>query len=186
MDTSALTTIGGIDLNKGEIRPGITLYAWDSVQECRRECPVADRCTYPKKGKCSVQVEYLKTLYSSILSTYKYLDEPMLFKIGMQIIPLYVTLVKMQILEMSLNDPMMITEKGGIAPHPVYKEIRETLKAIHMMWKDLDLSFSFGGKIDPSAKEKEPVEGEGDVERGDPTYYEKISKMGPSQKGVIR
>ena len=179
--------IGELDLNKGFVRNGVTLFAWDGVQECSPEtCPVTEMCRYIKRGKCAVQMNYLKALYGAILGTYRYLDDVMLFKIGMQVIPLYVMLVKMQMVELSLDSPVYVTEKGAILPHPIFKEIRETLKAIHIMWKDLDLSFAFGQK--PEFK-KPPSEGAietGDTERGDPTYYKKISTDIGSMKGVTR
>jgi hypothetical protein len=181
--------IGDLTLDKGFVREGVTLFAWDGVQECDPQiCPVDHRCTYDKGGKCSVQMTYLKALYKAILGTYSYLDDAMLFKIGMQIIPLYVTLTKMQMLEMSLQSPM-VASKNGVMAHPVYKEIRETLKTIHTMWKDLDLSFSFGGKVDPNKGKPTPVEGTtdtGDVERGDPEYYKKLQGSIISRKGVVR
>lgn len=182
VDTKSLK-IGDLSLNKGIIRKNISMFAWDGVQQCEPEiCPVTHMCKYSKEGKCSVQLNYLRALYKAILGNYSYLDEMMLFKIGMQIIPLYVQLVKMQMLELSLDRPIYETDKGAVLPHPIYKEIRETLKAIHVMWKDLDLSFSFNKK--PSmGKEKDG----GDIEHGDPNYYKKISSEDVGdQKGVVR
>ena len=189
MDVSNLT-IGDLNLAKGTVRTGVTLFAWDGVQECNHEiCPVSEMCSYIKRGKCAVQMDYLKTLYNAILNTYPYLDNVMLFKIGMQVIPLYVMLVKMQMVELSLDGPTYTTEKGAILPHPIYKEIRETLKAIHTMWKDLGLSFQFGKN--PELRNPPNTTGAieastGDNERGDPTYYKRISEDDTSQKGVLR
>jgi len=60
------------------------------------------------------------------------------------------------------------------------------LKTIYAMWKDLDLSFTFGGKIDPSGG-RSLVEGAPvDNERGDPTYYKRISENNVSRKGIVR
>lgn len=200
MDTSNLK-IGSLTLEKGTIRKDVKMFAWDGIQECNggpvdvgdemammNRCPVADICTYIKKGKCAVQVKYLESLYSSILGTYTYLDEPMLFKIGMQIIPLYLQLVKLQIVELSLRHPTYTSDKGTIMVHPIFKEIRETLKTIHIMWKDLDLSFTFGQKPgiydgeDPKAIET----GAKNYEHGDPSFYKKLIANNESQKGVIR
>jgi hypothetical protein len=127
-----------------------------------------------------VQVKYLESLYTSVLGTYHYLDEAMLFKIGMQIIPLYVQLVKLQIVELSLTSPTYVSYKGTVMVHPIYKEIRETLKTIHIMWKDLDLSFNFQKKpgLEPDGKE--------DYITGDPTFYKKLIDGNESQKGIIR
>ena len=172
-------------LDKGQVRKDVSMFAWDSIRECSGEdCPVTEMCTYIKRGKCAVQTKYLDALYKAILTNYKFLDEVMLFKIGMQIVPLYLQLVRMQIIELSLPSPAMYTEKG-VSMHPVYKEIRETLKTIHTMWKDLDLCMSFNMK--PSFKPEAAGTAEtGDTERGDPNYYKSISEGNVSRKGVIR
>ena len=186
--------IGSLTLEKGEVRKDVKMFAWDGIPLCTGGifevnpddpnppviCPVNHLCTYIKRGKCAVQVKYLESLYSSVLGTYHYLDEAMLFKIGMQIIPLYVQLVKLQIVELSLHSPTYMSDIGTVMVHPIYKEIRETMKTIHIMWKDLDLAFSFQKKpaLDPS-KEVEN-------ERGDPAFYKKLIGDNTSQKGVIR
>lgn len=187
--------IGSLTLDKGEIRENVKMFAWDGIQMCTggeidlaniddpNLCPVNHLCSYIKRGKCAVQVKYLEALYSSILGTYHYLDEPMLFKIGMQIIPLYVHLVKLQIVELSLHGPTYLSDKGNILIHPIYKEIRETLKAIHVMWKDLDLTFTFNKK--PGLKDANPAAPE-DTGRSDPTFYKRLTEDNTSMKGVIR
>ena len=185
--------IGEMQLEKGLIRREITMFAWDGIRDCNSEegCPVVDMCKYLHKGKCAVQVKYLESLYKAVLGTYSYLDEAMLFKVGMQIVPLYVQLVRLQIVELSLRTPMSFTDKGTPFVHPIYKEIRETLKTIAIMWKDLDLTFNFGEAVVLSGKKKNPnIEAEEvkavDYERGDPNFYKRISQEGPSQKGIIR
>jgi hypothetical protein len=181
-----MKNVGDLALSKGEIRDGVSLHAWDSVQECNPDtCPVIDKCNYLHVGKCKVQLKYLETLYTAIDKSYKYLDEAMLFKVGMQIVPLYTQLMKLQIVELALPNPMIYSAKGQLMVHPVYKEIRDTLKTIAVMWKDLHLSFEFSGKPNPSAGSSSSGEVR-DFEKGDPTYYKKISAMGESRKGVVR
>lgn len=184
------TKIGNLELEKGLVRKGVAMYAWDGIKECTNlECPVVDQCKYVHHGKCAVQVEYIQTLYKTMFSTYSYLDETMLFKIGMEIVPLYVHLIRLQIVELSLHTPITLTEKGNQAIHPVYREIRETLKTIGAMWKSLDMTFAFGEKLKLSGKSDASIKdakSKVDYERGDPDYYKKISAEGASRKGVIR
>ena len=186
--------IGSLKLDKGLVRKDVKMFAWDGIRECNGGsdteghnpndvCPANNLCSYVKRGKCAVQVKYLESLYSSILSSYSYLDEAMLWKIGMQIIPLYVQLVKMQIVELSLGSPAYTSDKGAVIMHPVYKEIRETMKTIHIMWKDLDLAFNFKERPKLGCAEEEKKS----YEQGDPQFYKKlISSDNGSQKGVIR
>ncbi len=192
--------IGNLKLDKGLVRKDVKMFAWDSIRECNGDasaegfdsdtiCPAHNLCSYVKRGKCAVQVKYLESLYSSILSSYSYLDEAMLWKIGMQIVPLYLQLVKLQIIELSLGSPVYNSEKGTVLVHPVYREIRETLKVIHLMWKDLDLAFNFKEKpkfIDNEGEEEESAKKKL-YDQGDPQFYKKlISSDNGSQKGIIR
>lgn len=178
-----MENIGDLTLSKGEIREGVTLHAWDGIQECDPEtCPLLDRCPYEHSGKCSVQTQYLELLYSAINKTYKYLDEAVLYKIGMQLVPLYTQLMKMQMVELTLTTPLIWSAKGQLMIHPVYKEIRDTLKTIAVMWKDLHLTFEFSGKPGLSLSASSGK----DFEKGDPNYYKRISEESGSRKGIIR
>lgn len=181
----SLIKVGEMHLEKGQIRENIAMNAWDGIKDCDvGRCPIVDMCTYIKRGKCAVQMKYLDTLYNAILGTYRHIDEMCLFKIGMQIVPLYVQLVKLQMVELSLDSPMMANEAGNISVHPVYKEIRSTLTTIYGAWKDLNLSFNFSGKIQPN-RSGNPIL-VGDTEKGDPNYYKSITDQNVSRKGVIR
>lgn len=182
-----MENIGDLTLSKGEIREGVTLHAWDGVQECDPDtCPLLERCPHNHSGKCAVQTQYLELLYSAINKTYKYLDEAVLYKIGMQIVPLYSQLMKMQMIELSLTTPMIWSAKGQLMIHPVYKEIRDTLKTIAVMWKDLHLTFEFSGKPGVHAASAGGGSFTGDFEKGDPEYYKRISQETGSRKGIIR
>jgi hypothetical protein len=170
--------VGVLNLDKGHIRKDVRLFAWDTIQDCNPEfCPASHLCTYLKQGKCAVLVQYIKVLYKSILSNYSNLDDVSLFKIGMQIIPLYLTLGKLQLFEMGLRSPLQMNDKGLSVSHPIYREIRETMKTISAMWKDLELSFETLRKPSPTA---------GDDLNGDPSYYESMISNNAPQKGVIR
>jgi len=173
--------IGELNLDKGKIRKDVRLFAWDSIRVCNPdECPVSHICTYIKQGRCAVLVQYIKVLYDSILSNYKTLDDVSLFKVGMQIIPLYLQLAKLQLVEMGLHTPLQTTEKGMMVAHPVYREIRETMKTISAMWRDLEITINSFGLVDPSRGSAS------DDLNGDPSYYDKMTKNNLPQKGVIR
>jgi len=168
MNAVQLRNIGSTNINKGSIGKDRTLIAWDAIQNCKdNECMVSDRCSYDKKGKCGVQVDYLTTLTQVIMDRYKFLDEMALFKIGMHIVPLYSQLCRMKILEMSLNDIEIIDNKGRIMIHPVYKEIKNTLVVISMMWRDLDFTISHGSFGEDSISVA-PL-------HGDSAYYDSLS-----------
>ena len=177
--------IGDLDLEKGALQ-NTQLFAWDAIQDCQgTDCPVYDRCNYFKEKRCGVQYKYLEGLYMAIFGTYGYnLDNVMLFKIGTQIIPLYAQLARMQLVELSLRNIMTIGPKGNEIVHPVFKEIRETMKTIEGMWKGLDLTFSFNQKINMGSKK--PENGE-TPPAGNGNYYDTMiaGSKSESRKGVI-
>lgn len=198
-DSRAIVNRGELRLDKGLARKDTNMYAWDSIPMCNpTTCPVAEQCNYltPGKapGKCSVQVAYLDALYECIFTSYPYLDNVALFKIGMQVVPLYLHLAKMQLFEMSLGeatDPMVFhTEKGEPKIHPIYKEIRETMKAIHVMWQDLDLTLAFNGKANPKGEGTgapgEVTKTAGDPVKGNPGFYDQLTKADAPKRGIIR
>lgn len=179
-----LKNVGTLNLEKGIIRKGQTLFAWDGIQDCSMEkCVVYNKCNNAlHKGKCAVHVNYIRTLYDIIISTYKYLNEMQYFKIGIHIVPLYSHLFRLKLLEMSITDVVYVNNKGVKFIHPVYKEIRQTLSTIHLMWKDLEVNI--GIPSIPNPGESLPMEDS--IINGDPNYYDSLTKRGTSIKKRIR
>lgn len=177
-------TIGNDRLKKGELANGRLFYAWDAVHECSGDrCSIFDKCGYIKTGKCAVQVKYLETFFSSVLNTYTHLDDTVLYKMGMHLVPLYSQLCRLKIEEMSVTEIININEKGTRMINPIFKEIRETLKVIHLMWRDLD--FCPPMPKDPSATPEDDKKPK-DI-YGDPGHVEKLEKeRGGLARGTIR
>ncbi len=162
----------------------LSLTAWDSVPKCDPlHCPVANRCKHISEGKkCAVQGKYVEHFFTAVFNAFgERTDELTRFKIGVQIVPLYCNLMRMYITEMSLHDPFYITEKGTIVTHPVYREIRETLRVLAAMWRDLEMSWDFRSK--PNLSDLDEFEGISNG--GDPEYHRKMSQAS-SRMGVIR
>ena len=183
-----ITKLGSLDLDKGDIRDGHKLIIWDAVQDCiQKACPIYSKCDYPKKDKCTVQVRYIETLILTVKNTYKYLDDVQLAKVGLHLIPLYSHLVRLKIIEMSIptNEIIQVTKKGKYA-HPVFKEIRQTLHEINMMWKDITIAPLNAQPPDPTDVEKEIVGDDPRLVDGDPLYYKRMAAQGTLRKKVIR
>ena len=180
--------IGSLDIDKGEARTGHVFYAWDAVQDCIKEhCPIFNKCNYPKIEKCAVQYRYVDTLCTIILTTYKYLDDVQLTKVGLQLIPLYSHLCRLKIIEKSITTDNIIqsTNKGKFV-HPVFREIRQTLLMVNMMWRDLlikPINLNIPDPSDPDA----PITGDDPrIIEGDPKYYRNMSKQTTSRRKVTR
>ena len=181
--------MGSLDLDKGEARPGHKMFAWDAVQDCADDnCPIVSQCAYNKEGKCVVQLRYVETILTTILNTYKYLDDVQLTKIGIQIIPLYSQLARLKIIEKSITiDNIVNVSKHGMYVHPVFKEIRQTLLMINQMWRDLlikPINLMTPDPDDPDSS----LNGDNDprVVEGDPSYYKTLSEKSHLRRKGVR
>jgi len=137
-----------------------TLYlvAWDFAEKCNgSDCALYDICVYKdnwklkaknqhKSGatdKCMMQQRYIRNVISAFMSvankSQKEIDigEDNVIKLGYELIPLYAQLFKFKCFEYTNKDVVYMTEKGTPKVHPVYKEIRETIKTIAGVWKDV-------------------------------------------------
>jgi len=173
--------ISNSSMQKGLVREGKSLIAWDCIQECHTEdCPIRNACLFKplptdEVKKCNVQIQYLNALTDMVFTTYRYLNDDVLYKIGMHIIPLYSMLCRQKIVEKSLINITFLDNKGNIKMHPIYKEIRETMRIISDMWKSVGVL----SMPDPEA-------GTGRVGFGDNGHYAKISENSDNKKGIIR
>lgn len=174
---------------KGTIQKDKPLYAWDAIHDCLpEECPIRSKCSSPSaRTKCVQHQQYLDQLINSIRRSCPFLDESQLFRFGMQVIPLYSYLWRLKTIEMGLGIAgAAVDTKHGPRIHPVYKELRDTMRAIDSAWKGLGMVFS-----EPVAPESVPVpakEAEVDYMEGDPTHYDKLASQATltRRRGVIR
>ncbi len=142
------TAIGSIKTHEEE--GIIEFYA---VNECTLErCPIYLHCCHLKKERqCQIQVKYLKAINEIVLGMVPIEDLSAMqrMKIGFHLQPLYRALCRLKMEELSLRRPTQITNVGTRAMHPVYREIRETIKVITTVLKDLGID---GGKVKKEAE----------------------------------
>jgi len=161
-------TLGKLNLTKGKNDEGLTTYSWDVVQKCRHErCPALKLCSYGESilegGDCKVMKSYLRGAALAMYENQKGLTQSQRYRIGMHIMPLYRQLVRMKIEEIGLESASYISTTGNPGVHPVYKEIRETIKAIESTWRAIgiqelpmgikDIDFEGGSYYDEMEKE---------------------------------
>lgn len=164
-------------LNKGVAEgSGRTMQLWDVVKECSEECPAYGICEYrpTPAGRCTFMHKYLQSIIDGLLAVEKELTDDQLKRFGFMVLPLYQQLIMLKIETVPLKSA--IIGKGvGSKVHPVYKEIREVIKAIDAQLDKIGVSIP--------VKEPESPEDAMDMEEGDPGYYERITLQAESSNG---
>jgi hypothetical protein len=132
---------GTLTISRGQHKGEKALFSWDITADCTGEtCPAFGICEYEKVGKCKAMTLYLKGVTNVVIGEHlDDLTEAQLFRIGMHMVPLYRTLVKMKIEELGVTRIISSDDKGKLSAHPIYKEMREQIKLIELMWKTIGL-----------------------------------------------
>jgi hypothetical protein len=161
--------LGDVSITKGSTPEGIPIVQWDSIQECEQErCNIFSSCPYEKHGKCGVRKEYINYVYRHFVGCVDGNDKMALFKIGLAVVPLFSHLVTMKIACHGLP-ATYFDEKGGVKVNPLFREIRETIRAISSVVNEMKESFD-------TLRKKEDVLtcGSGDDLLGNSSYYDQL------------
>ncbi len=129
--------LGSLEIHKGSTKEGIPVVMWDSIPQCIPErCKMEEVCPYTHTGKCSVRMKYITHVYQSLIGQVNPTDAIALFKIGFHLVPLYGHLVQFKMEEFG-EQVMLASDNGKRYVNPIFKEIRETIKCINSIQKDL-------------------------------------------------
>ncbi|MFW6047238.1 MAG: hypothetical protein ACOCP4_05580 [Candidatus Woesearchaeota archaeon] len=144
----------------------IPVVIWNACHDCIGDrCPIHHRCEFcGQDDKCMVMYHYLDNVFSAALNIVgDRISEKEMHRIGLHLVPLYTQLVKFKITELGVESPTYVTDKGAIKMHPIYREIRSTIKMIDDMWASLGVRNIKGTKKEPK-----------DIEDliGDTSYYD--------------
>jgi len=172
---------GQMQITKGT-KNGMKLVSWDAIPECRESCPIAEKCPYTGKKKCTVMKSYVGSAASIIQNNYD-LDEADMLRVGLHLLPLYRNLCRLQIEEFALEGITRVNKAGSTVLHPIYDSIKAHVSAIESLWKALGLL--------NNAKKKRKTDIEkyhhdryvptevptvGDIVNGNPDYYDTLSE----------
>ena len=135
--------IGDMTLYKGKLGD-VQLIMWDALPECvgpdeegRGGCPIYEECPYEKKRiKCEMRRRYLESVMVSLEAGIKKKDEMGALTVGLLLAPLFQSLISFKIYQHSLQHQVMLRTKV----HPIHKEIRQVIKEISSLLKDLGLT----------------------------------------------
>lgn len=116
---------------------------WSTLTPCMsEECPIFEGCPHEEKkqrgGKCKVEQSYINTVASMVYRNFhKRFTEDQFFIVGMHILPMYRHLCRLKIWEWSVREVMYEDDKGRRHLNPIFREIREQIKAISGQWRML-------------------------------------------------
>lgn len=131
-------------VTKGLTKTRHRIILFDAAQPCRESCPIYNKCPYEKAGKCRVEITYLKALTDSLLEDIgDAMDQRLLNKITLQLFPLFQQLIRLQIYAYSIENVVYETARGTPAVHPIFKEIRDTIRAIESTQRSMGMDSEF-------------------------------------------
>jgi hypothetical protein len=123
----------------------IRFFVWNTITPCHEEdCPIYDSCPHDKGPKCKVERQYVKAVATMAYRVFRQkFTEDQFFVVGMHILPMYRHLCRLKVWEWSVTHVMYEDEKGKRHINPIYREIREQIKAISAQWRMLGV-----GRVD--------------------------------------
>lgn len=157
---------GSLSIHKGKLGE-LAIKMWDVIPVCDANCPLwEEECPYDKsKTRCELRRQYIESVFSSLSNAIENKDEMIMHRVGMLLMPLYTSLISIK-LEIHAKQGSMRSSRGGV--DPIYRELRETIKLIDSMLKDLGIDKEKGGSDN----------GKGDLLNGDGDYYEHLLNEG--------
>ena len=116
-------------------------FFFDTVKKCSESCKIYEICTMKRVGeKCQIERLYIATamkpIYDELGTVLTSFDK---IRLGLHLTPLYQLLARLQKESITQENVAHSTDSGLIRIHPIYKEIRETIKIIDDMWSTLKL-----------------------------------------------
>ena len=166
--------MGKIIIRKGVDDDASVLVQWDAMPLCiDTECAIFTRCHYKKDREkpCTLMKQYVKSV-ALILHRNFVFDESQLFRVGMELMPMYVILCQLKMYQLTIQNPVSTTDKGLHHMNPIYREIREMIKSISRTWESIGARPKNGRGSNIPANIDDFLE-------GDLTYHEMLEKGPP-------
>jgi len=167
---------------------GRAILRWDPVAKCSKDCVIWEDCPYDVKNKpagqkCRLEIVYMNKIFHTLISPDgdggigDMLDDIEYQRLGVHLIPLYHQLIRMKKEAYAVKRMTYATKQGGLAIHPIFKEIREIMWAIDKEIRALGLNEKWRKKYGKGSEGmKNVVDMEALFERGDPDFYETLTK----------
>ncbi len=162
---------GDFKIRQGVTESKQTIYAWwDAVPLCTKsDCPASEECPYEQVGKCNQQRDIIKTFGVFIFDYFENdLDEYKLYRIGVELVPLYMDLIRFYIEKQGIKEVVTMDGHGRQQTNPLFKLINEQRREIGRLWKELGMKGSCPMPGGTGGKPKNP-------RHGVPGYYDEMA-----------
>ena len=127
--------IGSQVVDKGKSQ-GVEFTSLDIVEDCAgHECGLFKVCTHEKRGQCQMQIGFLGSAAGRLLKLAREGSQEDALRIGMLVMPLFLHLVKLKMVE--YGSGVLVSTKMGVSVTPIFREIRETVKTISALMKEV-------------------------------------------------
>jgi hypothetical protein len=165
--------------SKNPTKDLLKLYVWNTLSPCHKEeCPIHDRCPHATEdiSVCKIEKFYIDKVAEMAWNNFnKKFTEDQFFMVGMHILPMYRHLCRLKLWEWSVLHVMYEDERGKRHINPIYKEIREQIKAISAQWKGLGVgNFQIVEPRNPWGTRGKPDPNYVDDMENPTEYYEKM------------
>jgi hypothetical protein len=141
-------------------------------------------------SKCYTVATYLRTIVDRIYGAVGHqITEVQKLRIGLELIPLYRSLIRLKIEEIGLVSMTFETPRGDRKAQPLIKEIRETIKLVEQVLVgigihdiDIETNFEFDGRYnrDPCNPKAKILK----APQAAKSYYELLESSG-GEKGSV-
>ena len=161
---------------------GKAMLRWDPAVKCSDACVLYEDCPYEKKGLCSLEMRYMNTIYKNIVNANpekgigELLSDFEFQRVGLHLMPLYQQLVKLKKVAYAVESMIVSDKKGSLKIHPVFGEIRAVIRDIAKEMKEIGVEAKWKKKFGTVKGVGGGASIEELLEKGDPNYYDEISK----------
>lgn len=168
----------------------VRFVVWNTLTPCRRdECPIFNDCPHEdKSSSCKVEQGYINSVAAMVYRNFRLrFTEDQFFFVGMHILPMYRHLCRFKIWEWAVRDVMYEDDKGKFHLNPIYREVREQVRAISAQWKMLGVGnfqviepnnpWGAGGKPEMELRSYYDRLGEFDPVAGRPNIKERFDRI---------
>jgi hypothetical protein len=133
-----MKNVGSLSIYKGNIGE-VQVKLWDALPTCDSSCELwEEKCPYDKTKKiCDLRKNYVENVFTSLNKAVDERDEVTMHRLGFLLMPLYTSLISIK-MEIHAKNGNIRGMKGSV--DPIYRELRETIRMIDLMLKDLGIN----------------------------------------------